>query len=134
MEINSADIAALVKKVLNQMENGAQSTDDGDIPVGVSNRHIHLTKEHLEILFGAGYELTHLKDLSQPGQYACKELLTIVGPSLRPIENVRVLGPLRSSSQVEISMTDSYQLKVKPPVRESGSLAAAQGSCSSQTV
>ena len=125
MEINSADIAALVKKVLNQMENGAHSTDDGDIPVGVSNRHIHLTKEHLEILFGAGYELTHLKDLSQPGQYACKELLTIVGPSLRPIENVRVLGPLRSSSQVEISMTDSYQLKVKPPVRESGSLAGS---------
>ena len=125
MEINSADIAALVKKVLNEMGNGAQNTDDGDIPVGVSNRHIHLTKEHLEILFGAGYELTHLKDLSQPGQYACKELLTIVGPSLRPIENVRVLGPLRSSSQVEISMTDSYQLKLKPPVRESGSLAGS---------
>ena len=124
MEINSADIAALVKKVLNDMENGSQNVaaDEGDVPVGVSNRHIHLTKEHLEILFGAGYELTHLKDLSQPGQYACKELLTIVGPSLRPIENVRVLGPLRSASQVEISMTDSYQLKVKPPVRESGSL------------
>lgn len=125
MEINSADIAALVKKVLNEMGNGAQNTDDGDIPVGVSNRHIHLTREHLEILFGTGYELTHLKDLSQPGQYACKELLTIVGPSLRPIENVRVLGPLRSSSQVEISMTDSYQLKLKPPVRESGSLAGS---------
>ena len=127
MEINSADIAALVKKVLNDMEKGSQNVaaDEGDIPVGVSNRHIHLTKEHLETLFGAGYELTHLKDLSQPGQYACKELLTIVGPSLRPIENVRVLGPLRSSSQVEISMTDSYQLKVKPPVRESGSLAGS---------
>ena len=125
MEINSADIAALVKKVLGEMENGAQSVDEGDIPIGVSNRHIHLTKEHLEILFGARYELTHLKDLSQPGQYACKELLTIVGPSLRPIENVRVLGPLRSASQVEISMTDSYQLKVKPPVRESGSLAGS---------
>ena len=125
MEIKSADIAALVKRVLNEMGNGVQNTDDGDVPVGVSNRHIHLTKEHLEILFGAGYELTHLKDLSQPGQYACKELLTIVGPSLRPIENVRVLGPLRSCSQVEISMTDSYQLKVKPPVRESGSLAGS---------
>lgn len=125
MEIKSADIAALVKRVLNEMGNGAQNTDDGDIPVGVSNRHIHLTREHLEALFGAGYELTHLKDLSQPGQYACKELLTIVGPSLRPIENVRVLGPLRSCSQVEISMTDSYQLKVKPPVRESGSLAGS---------
>ena len=79
----------------------------------------------METLFGAGYELTHLKDLSQPGQYACKETLTIVGPSLRPIENVRVLGPLRKASQVEISRTDSFTLKVKPPVRESGSLAGS---------
>ena len=124
MEINSAQIAAMVKQVLMEMEKSAdvKKADDGDIPVGISNRHIHLSKEHLEILFGAGYELTHLKDLSQPGQYACKELLTIVGPSLRPIENVRVLGPIRSASQVEISMTDSYQLKVKPPVRESGKI------------
>ena len=124
MEINSAQIAAMVKQVLMEMEKSAdvKKADEGDIPVGISNRHIHLSKEHLEILFGAGYELTHLKDLSQPGQYACKELLTIVGPSLRPIENVRVLGPIRSASQVEISMTDSYQLKVKPPVRESGKI------------
>ena len=76
----------------------------------------------METLFGAGYQLTPLKDLSQPGQYACKETLTIVGPSMRPIEGVRVLGPLRKASQVEISMTDSYVLKVKPPVRESGNL------------
>ncbi|MBQ1244386.1 MAG: phosphate propanoyltransferase [Clostridia bacterium] len=124
MEITSAQIAALVKAAILEVEKSADTkkADDGDIPVGVSNRHIHLSKEHLEILFGAGYELTHLKDLSQPGQYACKELLTIVGPSLRPIENVRVLGPIRSASQVEISMTDSYQLKVKPPVRESGKI------------
>jgi putative phosphotransacetylase len=65
--------------------------------------------------------------LSQPGQYACKELLTIVGPSLRPIENVRVLGPVRSKSHVEISATDSYVLKVKPPVRESGNIAGSAG-------
>jgi putative phosphotransacetylase len=84
-----------------------------------------LTKADLETLYGKGYELTPLKDLSQPGQYACKETLTIVGPSLRPIENVRVLGPLRSKSQVEISMTDSYVLKVKPPVRESGNLVGS---------
>lgn len=126
MEISSSEIVAMVKKVLNEMDNTSKgNSEEGDIPVGVSNRHIHLTKEHLEILFGKGYELTHLKDLSQPGQYACKELLTIVGPSLRPIENVRVLGPLRSASQVEISMTDSYQLKVKPPVRESGKIAGS---------
>ena len=97
----------------------------GEIPVGISNRHIHLSREDLETLYGAGYELTPMKELSQPGQYACKELLTIVGPSLRPIENVRVLGPVRKSSQVEISKTDSYVLKVKPPVRESGKLAGS---------
>ena len=121
MELNSSQIAEMVKKVLSEMsEKGSAS--DGEIPVGVSNRHIHLCREHLDILFGEGYELTPIKDLSQPGQYACKELLTIVGPSLRPIENVRVLGPVRRESQVEISMTDSYTLKVKPPVRESGKI------------
>ena len=121
MELNSSQIAEMVKKVLNEMSGGAPSSD-GDIPVGVSNRHIHLSREHLDILFGQGYELTPIKELSQPGQYACKELLTIVGPSLRPIENVRVLGPVRRESQVEISMTDSFTLKVKPPVRESGKI------------
>jgi putative phosphotransacetylase len=129
MEYSNAQIAELVKKVLSEM-NGAtasQTSSDGDVPVGVSNRHIHLTKEDMETLFGAGYELTPLKDLSQPGQYACKETLTIIGPSLRPIENVRVLGPLRKNSQVEISMTDSYVLKVKPPVRESGNIQGSAG-------
>ena len=120
MEYTSAQIAEMVKRVLSTMGEGEKKNEDGDIPVGVSNRHIHLSKEHVEALFGAGYELTPFKDLSQPGQYACKETLTIIGPSLRPIENVRVLGPVRRSSQVEISATDSYVLKVKPPVRESG--------------
>ncbi len=92
------------------------------IPVGVSNRHIHLSREDLETLFGKGYELTSMKPLSQPGQFACQEQVTIVGPSMRPIEKVRVLGPLRSQSQVEISRTDSFVLKCKPPVRESGDL------------
>jgi putative phosphotransacetylase len=128
MEYTSEQIAALVHKVLADMNGETVNTlKSGEVPVGVSNRHIHLTKEHLETLFGAGYELTPLKDLSQPGQYACKETLTIIGPSLRPIENVRVLGPLRSKSQVEISMTDSYVLKVKPPVRESGNIQGSAG-------
>ena len=104
MDIN---ISAITEAVLKAIEN--TSTDDGEIPVGISNRHIHLSKEDVETLFGAGYELT-----------PCKELLTIVGPSLRPIEKVRVLGPVRSASQVEISRTDAYVLKVSPPVRESG--------------
>ena len=116
---------ALVKEIVSRIMAQCEEAEDGDIPVGVSNRHIHLSTEHLEILFGKGYELTPFKDLSQPGQYACKELLTIVGPSLRPIENVRVLGPVRSASQVEISRTDSFVLKVKPPVRESGDIAGS---------
>ena len=124
MEITSQSVEAIVKKILSEMDGGA-STGALEIPVGISNRHIHLSREHLDILFGAGYELTPIKDLSQPGQYACKELLTIVGPSMRSIENVRVLGPLRKQSQVEISLTDSFVLKVKPPVRESGSLAGS---------
>lgn len=129
MEISSAKIAEMVKKVLADMEGGvnASAGQDGLVPVGVSNRHIHLTKADLAVLFGEGYELTPLKDLSQPGQFACKETLTLVGPSLRPIENVRVLGPLRGKSQVEISATDSYVLKVKPPVRESGNVAGSAG-------
>lgn len=121
MEINEKLIADMVRAAMAEVKKEACGKTDG-IPVGISNRHIHLSREHLDILFGKGYELTKLKDLSQPGQYACKELLTIVGPSLRPIENVRVLGPLRPRSQVEISQTDSYVLKVKPPVRESGKL------------
>lgn len=119
MELNAAAIAAAVMKALQEQ------TGEGNIPVGVSNRHIHLTQQDVETLFGKGYRLTPLKDLSQPGQYACKEQLTIVGPSLRPIEKVRVLGPERKASQVEISRTDAYLLKVKPPVRESGKIAGS---------
>ena len=118
MEITTQDIAAIVKKVISEVET--TNTQTNESPVGISNRHIHLNKEDLETLFGKGYELTPIKELSQPGQYACKETLTLVGPSMRSIENVRVLGPLRKQSQVEISMTDSFVLKVKPPVRESG--------------
>lgn len=123
MEINVSAVADAVLKAL-QAGGTANNSDDG-VPVGISNRHIHLSREHIDILFGTGYQLTPLKELSQPGQYACKEVLTIVGPSLRPIENVRVLGPERSASQVEISRTDSYTLKVKPPVRESGKIAGS---------
>ena len=124
MELNATTIEAIVKKVISEMDAPAAAADM-TIPVGISNRHIHLSREDLDTLFGKGYELTPIKDLSQPGQYACKEQLTIIGPSMRPIEGVRVLGPIRKQSQVEISVTDSFVLKVKPPVRESGSLAGS---------
>ena len=123
MDISTEKIAEMVKRALLEMNTAAPvAKEQGGIPIGVSNRHIHLSKSNLETLFGEGYELTPMKDLSQPGQYACKEVLTIIGPSMRPIENVRVLGPVRGASQVEISATDSYVLKVKPPVRESGNI------------
>lgn len=123
MEINVSAVADAVLKALQA--SGTADNGDDSIPVGISNRHIHLSREHINILFGEGYRLTPLKELSQPGQFACKEVLTIVGPSLKPIENVRVLGPERTDSQVEISRTDSYTLKVKPPVRESGKIAGS---------
>ena len=123
MDISTEKIAEMVKRAILEMNTAAPvAKEQGGIPIGVSNRHIHLSKSDLETLFGAGYELTPMKELSQPGQYACKEVLTVIGPSMRPIENVRVLGPVRKESQVEISATDSYVLKVKPPVRESGNI------------
>ena len=124
MAYNNGMIAEIVNRVMSEL-GGTNQKEDNTVPVGVSNRHIHLSVDDAETLFGKGYQFTPLKDLSQPGQFACKETLTIVGPSLRPIENVRVLGPVRKASQVEISRTDSFTLKVKPPVRESGDIAGS---------
>jgi len=94
------------------------------VSIGVSNRHVHLTKEHLNILFGEGYELEKKNDLTQPGQYASTALLTIKTDKSE-INNVRVLGPVRSYTQVEISKTDSYKLGLNPPVRNSGELVGS---------
>lgn len=93
----------------------------GKVPVGVSNRHVHLSEKDLAILFGEGYQLTPMKDLSQTGQYAAEEQVTIVTKK-NAIQNVRILGPVRKETQVEISRTDAFALGLKPPVRDSGSL------------
>ncbi len=95
------------------------------VPVGVSARHVHLTQEHLEILYGPGAQLTEYAPLYQPGNFAARETVTIVGPRMRAIESVRVLGPLRNYSQVEISGTDAVRLGMDPPVRESSYLKGA---------
>ena len=97
-----------------------QEKDDG-IKVGVSARHVHLSQQDLETLFGKGHELTPKKML-MGDQYAAEECVTLVSPSLRTIEGVRVLGPVRSESQIEISRTDTFKLKVSPPVRPSGEI------------
>jgi acetate kinase len=94
--------------------------------VEISAHHIHLTQEHVEALFGKGHQLTKHTDLSQPGQYACKEQLTIVGPKGR-VERVRILGPARKYSQVEIAMTEQFKLGIHPPIRESGDIADTPG-------
>ncbi len=92
----------------------------------VSAHHIHLSQEHVEALFGKGHQLTWHSDLSQPGQFACKEQLTIVGPKGR-IERVRILGPARKATQIEIAMTEQFKLGIHPPIRESGDLNGTPG-------
>ena len=95
--------------------------------VETSARHVHLTEEHINILFGEGATLTVKKPLSQPGQFACEERVTLVGPK-KSIPNVIILGPARSATQVEVSLTDARTLGVDAPVRESGDIAGS-GAC-----
>ncbi len=96
------------------------------LPVALSNRHIHLTEDDVVALFGEGYELTKLRDLSQPGQYACEEKVDLVGPK-GTIEGIRVVGPTRPNTQAEISIADGFGLGVVPPARDSGDIAGSPG-------
>ncbi len=102
------------------------STDPYQVPVGISARHVHLSREHVETLFGAGYQLTSQKSLSQPGQFACKEQVEVCGPK-ESIEKVRILGPERKQSQVEMAFSDCRILGIQPPVRTSGDLKDTPG-------
>ena len=97
------------------------------VTAGISARHVHVTREHLDILYGAGYELTNKKDLAQPGQFASNETIDVVTEK-SSFKNVRILGPIRSKSQVEVSMSDAMKLGLKNiPVRDSGDLAGTPG-------
>lgn len=97
-----------------------------EIPVRISGRHIHIGRKDLDLVYGKGYTLTKYRDLAQPGQFAANETLTIVGPK-GVIEEVRILGPLRPETQIEISGTDGYHLGIEPPVRDSGDIAGSPG-------
>ena len=125
MSSYDAVLKLLLQTVETAMEQGQQTHHKG-IAVGISNRHVHLSQQDLEALFGEGYQLTKLKDLSQPGQFGCKEIVTICGPK-GAIEKVRVLGPVRSKTQVEILVGDSFKLGVKAPARLSGDLHGTPG-------
>lgn len=97
-----------------------------EVPIGVSARHIHLSQEHVEVLFGKGYALTEMKPLSQPGQYAANETVAVSGPK-GSFAKVRILGPARNQTQLEVSRTDAFALGVNAPLRESGNIAGSAG-------
>ena len=123
--MDNQSIELITRMVLESIQKQEASSENGYVvPVGVSARHIHLTQEHVEALFGEGYQLTKKKGL-MGGQFASNETVTIVGLKLRAIENVRILGPVRSKSQEEISATDALRLGVKAPIRESGNIAGS---------
>ena len=117
-------IEAAVRKAIADT-NQAVADANGEIKIGVSQRHIHLSQEDLETLFGKGYKLT-VKKVLMGREFASNEVVTLVGPSLKSIENVRVLGPVRKNTQVEISKTDTFVLKVSPPVRPSGNVEGSE--------
>lgn len=119
--MDNKELEALTRMVISCLESQKEKGNGFLVPVGVSNRHIHLSQEHVETLFGPGYQLTKKKEL-MGGQFASNECCTIVGLKLRAIENVRVLGPARKNTQVEISMTDARKLGISVPIRESGDI------------
>ena len=131
--MDDTTIESITRKVLDKLNNADTVSQGSSVvapsagsalnplcfSVGVSARHIHLTKEHVEILFGKGYELNVYKMLLQPAQFAAAEKVAVVGPR-KTLYGVRVLGPTRSSTQLEISMTDCFSTGIKPVVRDSG--------------
>ncbi|MDK2966419.1 phosphate propanoyltransferase [Lacrimispora sp.] len=116
---------AVIKLLMDAVKSESGS-DELTIPVGVSNRHVHLSQEDLDTLFGKGYQLTNMKELSQPGQYACKEMVTVCGPK-GAIEKVRILGPVRKQTQVEILAADCFKLGRNTSPKMSGELAGTPG-------
>ncbi|OIU71799.1 phosphate propanoyltransferase [Rossellomorea aquimaris] len=117
--MNNESIQTIVEEVMSRLSAGTEKVNS--VPLAVSARHCHVSQADLEALFGKGYTLTKKADLSQPGQFAANETITIAGPR-GSLEKVRILGPARHMTQVEVSRTDSIKLGVKPPLRESGDI------------
>ncbi len=124
---NIDELVTYIAELVVQELRGVPQAPQGDfsIPVEVSNRHCHLTKETFEMLYGKGKELTLLRELSQKGEFAAQETVTLVGPNMRSIEGVRILGPFRKFDQVELSFTDGFYLGMELPLRLSGDVAGS---------
>jgi propanediol utilization protein len=106
-----------------EIERIVRATLDRLITINVSARHLHITQEHLEVLFGPGHHLSKLRDLMQPGEFAANETVTVVGPNRRVFDSVRILGPVRKATQVELSFNDGRYLGMELPPRISGDIA-----------
>jgi len=129
MQLDKSDLIQMVTdQVLESLNEKSLKSDQSKykIPIGISVRHIHITQSDLEKLYGSGYKLSKKSDLAQPGEFASNEVVTLVGPRLKSIENVRILGPVRDHTQVEVSQTDAFTLGIKPPVRRSGNISGSE--------
>ncbi len=127
--VDSALIDQITRRVVARLreEQAGPPANGKLVPVNVSVRHVHLCQEHVEILYGPGFTLEERNELYQPGQFASKQVLTLVGPRMRCLGEVRVLGPLRKSTQVEVSKTDAIYLGIDPPVKPSGEHEGSAG-------
>lgn len=129
MKYDKSTVEKVTRLVMDNLEalmpQGLNIPND-KVPVGISARHVHLERQHLDILFGKDYQLTFLKPLSQPGQFAAQETVEIIGPK-GTLPSVRILGPERKQTQVEVAMTEARKLGIKPPVRTSGVLSGTPG-------
>ena len=114
--MNKNEIVTIVKEIIIKI---MKEYEDKLVPIGISNKHIHLSNEDVENLFGKGYQLTKIKELGQPGQFAAKETVKMIGPK-GSFEKVRILGPVRDTTQIEVSLTDGFKLGLDVPIRESG--------------
>ncbi|MBA7625399.1 Phosphate propanoyltransferase [subsurface metagenome] len=115
-------IDMITETIYKEIKPKEESSNLFSIPVEISNHHVHLTRDSLDILYGKDYELTKLRDLSQPGEFASNERVSIVGANMKVIEKVRILGPLREYTQAELSITDGYFLGLDLPTRISGNI------------
>jgi len=121
------EVERIAREVLRRIQGDAPASSTGPaIPVAVSARHVHIARGMLDALFGPAFQLTKLRDLGQPGEFASGETVTVVGRSMKALEGVRILGPIRTYTQIELARTDAVRLGVDPPVRASGDLAGSE--------